>query len=61
MQSRKNMIDKLLNFGMAYPLKMDNLVFLINRLLQNPSKELKDMENGIIKGLLDKKIGGNTL
>ena len=58
---RKNIIDKLLNFGMAYPLKMDNLVFLINRLLQNPSKELKDMENGIIKGLLDKKIGGNTL
>ena len=58
---RKNVIDKLLNFGIAYPLKMDNLVFLINRLLQNPSKKLKDLENGIIKGLLDKKIGGNTL
>lgn len=58
---RKNVIGKLLNFGIAYPLKMDNLVFLINRLLQNPSKKLKDLENGIIKGLLDKKIGGNTL
>ena len=53
---RKEVIDTLLNFGTAYPLKMDNLVFLINRLLPYPSEMLKQMENRVIKELLDKKM-----
>ena len=53
---RKDVIDSLLKLGTAFPLKMDNLVFLINRLLANPSEALKQMENRVIKDLLDKKI-----
>lgn len=53
---RKDIIDKLLKLGTAFPLKMDNLVFLINRMLASPSDTLKQMENRVIKELLDKKI-----
>lgn len=53
---RKDVIDKLLKLGTAFPLKMDNLLFLLNRLLVSPSDTLKQMENRVIKELLDKKI-----
>lgn len=51
---RKDVINNLLSIGTAYPLKMENIVFLINRMLKTPSDIIIQKENLLIKNLLDK-------
>lgn len=51
---RKEIINHLLNYGSAYPLKMENIVFLINRMLKTPSNVIITKENAIIKTQLNK-------
>lgn len=54
--NRKKVIDVLLNLKMRYPLKMENIVFLINRMLDVPSEKLKEKENEVICNILNKHI-----
>jgi len=56
---RELVINTLLNFISPLPLKMDNIVFLINRLCDtgNQSEGLKQMEPVVIKNLFDKQFG----
>lgn len=54
--NRKKVINILLNLKIRYPLKMENIVFLINRMLDVPSEKLKEKENDVICSILDKHI-----
>lgn len=54
--NRKKVIDVLLNLKMRYPLKIDNILFLINRMLDVPSEKLKEKENEVICNILNKHI-----
>lgn len=54
--NRKKVIDVLLNLKMRYPLKMENILFLINRMLDVPSEKLKEKENEVICNILNKHI-----
>ena len=54
--NRKEVIDVLLNLKMRYPLKMENILFLINRMLDVPSEKLKEKENEVICNILNKHV-----
>lgn len=51
---RGNLINMLLNIRMPYPLKLDNIVFLLNRMLEEPFDKLRHKENRITREILDK-------
>lgn len=53
---RKKVITILLNLKIRYPLKMENIVFLINRMLNVPSEKLKEKENEVISNILNKHV-----
>lgn len=53
---RKKVINILLNLKIRYPLKMENIVFLINRMLDVPSEKLQEKENEVIRNILDKNM-----
>lgn len=55
---RKKLIEQLLLFPTPYPLKLDNILFLMNRMSVNNELIIRE-ENQIIKGLLDKFIKKN--
>jgi len=51
--SRKDVINRLLSFDSPFPLKLDNLIFLMNRMNINDQK-IREEEPSIIKDLLNR-------
>jgi hypothetical protein len=54
--NRLDILKTLFNFSTRYPLSMENIVYLINRLSSTPNKDITEKEPIIIKTKLDKEL-----
>lgn len=50
---REAIITALYQFPASYPLHFDNIIFFVNRLLENPIDEISELEPQLIKEKLD--------
>ncbi len=51
---RRMLVEFLLDLNERFPLILDNILYLSNRLLENPSKKIQEKESKVISGILDK-------
>lgn len=54
--SRKKLLGYLLDLKEPYPLKMNNIVYLINRIIEKPSDTIRDLEPCVISEKLNRLL-----
>lgn len=54
--SRKKLLGYLLNLKEPYPLKMNNIVFLVNRIIEKPSDSIRELEPTVITEKLNRLL-----
>lgn len=58
--NRTDILNTLFSFSTSYPLRMENIVYLINRVTTYPNDKIIQNEPNIIKSKLDKELSKNN-